>query len=55
MAMCPCLFASVSVRINVVFDVGASFDQSYTVFYGNSGIYKDKGTYSLERFLKLRT
>ena len=33
-----------SKRINLVFGMGASFDQSYTVFSGNSGIYKNKGT-----------
>ena len=32
-------------RINVVFGMEASFDQSYTVVLGNSGIYKkNKGT-----------
>ena len=33
------------VRINLVFGVGASFDQSYTAFSGNSGMYRNKGTF----------
>jgi len=31
-------------RIDVVLGTEASFDQSYTVFLGNSGIYRNKGT-----------
>ena len=33
------------IRINLVFGVGASFDQSYTAFSGNSGMYRNKGTF----------
>ena len=52
LAMALCLSVSVSVtsrcsievvsRIELVFGTGASFDR-YTVFYGNSGMYKNKG------------
>ena len=31
-------------RINMLFSMDASFDQSYAVIYWNSGIYKNKGT-----------
>ena len=49
MALCLCLslrnrcFVETDGRINLGFGMVASFDQSYTVFYGNSGIYKNKG------------
>ena len=35
--------------------MAASFDQSYTVFYANSGIYKNKGTSIWDFFSKLWT
>jgi len=31
-------------QIKLVFGMKASFDQSYTVFLGNSGIHKSNGT-----------
>jgi len=39
------------VRINLVFGVGASFDQSYTAFSVNSGMYRNKGTFLSDFFL----
>jgi len=42
-------------RIGVVLGTEASFDQSYTVFLGNSGIYKNKGTSLWNFFSELRT
>jgi len=32
-------------RSNLVLGTAAFFDQSYTVFQGKSGIYKNKGTF----------
>jgi len=55
-ALCPCLSVSVCLsvtsrssinrdeRISLLFGMKASFDQSYTVIYINSVIYKNKGT-----------
>ena len=40
--------------IELVFGVEASFDQSYTVFWGNSHIYKNKGTSLWNFFLNSR-
>ena len=58
MALCPCLYLPqvrvLSKRMNGIiwfFGFGASFDQSYTVFYGNSGIYKNMDTSLLNFFL----
>ena len=52
MGLCPCLCLSVTSRcstktaerIGLVFGMGASFDQSYTVLKGNSCTFKNKGT-----------
>ena len=52
MAVCLCLSVSVTSRCSIeldgridpVFDIQASCDQSYTVLYGNSDIHKNKGT-----------
>jgi len=58
MAQCLSVTSQSSIksdeRINVVFGIEASFDQSYTAFYANLGIYKNKGT-SLWNFPELRT
>ena len=37
------------------FDTEAFFDQTYTVFDGNSGVYKNKGTSLCNFFSKLQT
>jgi len=60
MAQCLCLSVtsrcSIEVvgRIELVFGVEASFHQSYTVFWGNSHIYKNKGTSLWNFFLNSR-
>ena len=51
--LCLCVTSRCSVetdeRIGLAFDVGASFDLSYTVLEGNSGIFRNKVT-SLRNF-----
>jgi len=44
-------------RIDLIFSTGAFFDQSYTVLWGNSGMYKNMGKayFLLELFSNLRT
>jgi len=46
--LCLCVTSRCSVetdeRIGLAFDVGASFDLSYTVLEGNSGIFRNKVT-----------
>jgi len=62
MAVCLSVTSPYSVkrheRIDLVFGMEASFDQSYTVLSGNSGMYKNKGRqayFPLELLPKLRT
>ena len=47
--LCLCVTSRCSVetdeRIGLAFDVGASFDLSYTVLEGNSGIFRNKVTF----------
>ena len=61
-ALCPSVCLSVTSRCSIksgeriylVSGMGASFDQSYTVFYGNSGNYENKGTSLGNVFLNSR-
>ena len=60
MVLCPSVTSRCSIETdgcnNLGFGIDASFDQSYTVFSGNSGIYKNKGFTSLWNFFsKLQT